>query len=128
MTFGTFDRFHPGHEYYLREAKKLGDTLITIVARDNTVERIKWKKPRDLEWDRMKNIIASGLSDKVVLGSVSDPYQVLLTHQPDILCFWYDQNSFNNKKLEEFLQEHNLTPEIVRLPAFNPEKWKSSLL
>ncbi|MEI6711388.1 MAG: adenylyltransferase/cytidyltransferase family protein [bacterium] len=41
MTFGTFDRFHPGHEYYLREAKKLGDTLITIVARDNTVERIK---------------------------------------------------------------------------------------
>ncbi len=41
MTFGTFDMFHPGHEYYLSEARKLGDTLITIVARDVTVTRIK---------------------------------------------------------------------------------------
>jgi len=41
MTFGTFDRFHPGHEYYLREAKKLGDSLLTVIARDVTVIKIK---------------------------------------------------------------------------------------
>lgn len=127
MTFGTFDRFHPGHEYYLTEAKKFWD-IITVVARSSTVECIKWRKPRDTEENRMKNIIASRLSDRVVLGSVSDPYQVLLDYQPDILCFWYDQNSFNNEKLVTFLQEHNLNPKIIRLPAFNPEKWKSSLL
>lgn len=23
MTFGTFDLFHPGHKYYLSEARKL---------------------------------------------------------------------------------------------------------
>jgi cytidyltransferase-like protein len=128
MTFGTFDRFHPGHEYYLWEAKKLWDTLITIIARDKTVEHIKWKKPRDTEENRMNNVIASGLSDTVVLGSLSDPYQVLLTYRPDILCFWYDQNSFNNEKLGAFLKEHSLTPQIVRLQSFNPDKWKSSLL
>jgi FAD synthetase len=41
MTFGTFDLLHPGHLHYLSEAKKLGDYLITIVARDATVERLK---------------------------------------------------------------------------------------
>lgn len=41
MTFGTFDVFHPGHLYYLREAKKLGNYLVTVVARDETVLNIK---------------------------------------------------------------------------------------
>jgi FAD synthetase len=41
MTFGTFDRLHPGHEYYLSEARKYGDCLITVVARDKTVVDIK---------------------------------------------------------------------------------------
>jgi cytidyltransferase-like protein len=128
MTFGTFDRFHPGHEYYLTEAKKLWDTLITVVARDNTVKAIKWKKPRDTEDARLKNIIDAWISDTVILGSNLDPYQVLLAYRPDILCFWYDQNSFNNEKLERFLEEHHLSPKIIRLPSFNPERWKSSLL
>ncbi len=128
MTFGTFDRFHPGHEYYLTEAKKFWDTLITVVARDSTVMSIKSKKPRDLERERLKNIIDSWLADTVVLWSDTHPYQVLLTYRPDILCFWYDQNSFNNEKLEIFLKENHLNPMIIRLPAFNPEKWKSSLL
>jgi FAD synthetase len=41
MTFGTFDVFHPGHRFYLTEARKLGGRLIVIVALDSTVEKIK---------------------------------------------------------------------------------------
>jgi len=41
MTFGTFDMFHPGHRYYLSEARKYGDILIVVVALDATVERLK---------------------------------------------------------------------------------------
>lgn len=41
LTFGTFDIFHPGHEYYLREAKKHGDKLVTVIARDQTVKNVK---------------------------------------------------------------------------------------
>jgi FAD synthetase len=41
MTFGTFDMFHPGHRYYLSEARKEGDVLVVIVARDITVEKLK---------------------------------------------------------------------------------------
>jgi cytidyltransferase-like protein len=32
---------HKGHKYYLKEAKKYGDILITIVARDSTIEKVK---------------------------------------------------------------------------------------
>ena len=41
LTFGTFDIFHPGHLHYLKEAKKHGNCLIVIIARDTTVQRIK---------------------------------------------------------------------------------------
>jgi glycerol-3-phosphate cytidylyltransferase-like family protein len=37
MCFGTFDIFHPGHAYYLSEAKKLGDTITIVIARDHRV-------------------------------------------------------------------------------------------
>lgn len=41
MAFGTFDLFHPGHQYYLSEASKSGDELIVVIARDLRVEHIK---------------------------------------------------------------------------------------
>ncbi len=128
MTFGTFDRFHPGHEYYLREAHKNWETLITVIARDSIVERMKWKPPRDTEDMRLRNVLASGLTEKAILWSLSDPYQIILTYKPDILCFGYDQNSFNGVALDDFLKEHHLAPEIIRISSFEPEKWKSSLL
>lgn len=128
MTFGTFDRFHPGHEYYLSEASNLGDYLITIVARDSTVEKVKGKKPREPEKVRLSKLIDSGSTDEAILGSETDHYVVILEKKPDILCFGYDQRSFNDEKLQTFLQKNNLSPQIVVLGAFEPEKWKSSLI
>ena len=43
MVFGTFDIFHKGHENFLKQAKKLGDCLTVVVARDETV--LKFKLP-----------------------------------------------------------------------------------
>lgn len=37
MCFGTFDIFHPGHEYYLGEAQKLADIMTIVIARDHRV-------------------------------------------------------------------------------------------
>ncbi len=37
MCFGTFDIFHPGHEFYLSEAEKLADTMTIVIARDHRV-------------------------------------------------------------------------------------------
>ena len=37
VATGTFDIIHPGHIRFLEEAKKLGDYLIVIVAREKNV-------------------------------------------------------------------------------------------
>lgn len=37
MCFGTFDIFHPGHEFYLGEAAKLADMMTVVIARDHRV-------------------------------------------------------------------------------------------
>ena len=42
---GTFDLVHAGHVSYLEQAKKYGDYLIVVVARDETVEEEKGTKP-----------------------------------------------------------------------------------
>jgi FAD synthetase len=128
MTFGTFDLFHPGHKYYLSEASNLGDYLITVVARDTTVEQVKGKKPRESEKIRLMKLQESWYTDEAILGSETDHYAVILEKKPDILCFGYDQQSFNDERLQYFLKKNNLYPEIIILPAFQPERWKSSKL
>lgn len=128
MTFGTFDLFHPGHVYYLSEAKKLWDYLITVIARDSTVSHLKWKKPRESEDIRIQKVWDFGLADEVILGSETNHYAAIWEKKPDVLCFWYDQRSFNNGDLEQYLHDNQLHPEIITLPAFEPEKWKSSKL
>lgn len=128
MTFGTFDSFHPGHEYYLRQARKYWDYIITVIARDATVMKVKGRLPKNNEIIRLQTVINAELSDETHLGSLIDPYKYIMQKKPDVLCFWYDQNSFNNENLYTFLRENHLDPKIIRLPAFQPEKWKSSLL
>lgn len=128
MTFGTFDIFHPGHEYYLSQARKLWDRLITVIARDSTVFKIKGKIPRENEETRLLNVQRSGIVSQAVFGSKESPFDIVAEYKPDILCFGYDQRSFNDERLEKFLTEHNLHPKIVIIPPFEPERWKSSKL
>ncbi|MEM3661293.1 MAG: adenylyltransferase/cytidyltransferase family protein, partial [Candidatus Micrarchaeaceae archaeon] len=41
MATGVFDIINPGHIYFLKEAKKLGDELVVVVARDSTAKKLK---------------------------------------------------------------------------------------
>ena len=126
MAFGTFDRFHPGHAYYLSEASKFWDVLVVVVARDETVEKVKWKAPRDQEDVRLFAVQGHQDVTQAVLGDLEDPYLRILEHTPDVLCFWYDQRSFNDERLEKFLADNDLDPEVYIIQSFEPEKYKSS--
>ena len=86
LTFGTFDIFHPGHEYYLREAKKHGDTLVTIIARDETVKNLKKYTPRNDEHSRKKTVEESGIPDKILLGELENYYNCIIDQQADVIC------------------------------------------
>jgi len=123
LTFGTFDRLHPWHEYYLREARTYGDYLVTIVARDSTVWRVKSKQPFYDEVTRLQHLQTTGRSDEVVLGHERWFDRCLDYYKPDVICLWYDQGDVSWK-----LKAESWKYQIVRIPSYMPEKWKSSLL
>lgn len=127
LTFGTFDIFHPWHEHYLREAKKHGDKLITVIARDQTVHNLKWYKARNNEHTRKQRVEESGIPDKVILWDLENYYACIQEQQADIICLWYDQRHLADG-LENFLKAHDLNIKIIRLDPFYPEKYKSSKL
>jgi cytidyltransferase-like protein len=129
IAFGTFDIFHPGHKSFLKQAKDLGKTLTVVVARDNNVKAFKGKAPRNNEKARKKAIKASGLADRVVLGSRTNNYfRTLRTYNIDTIALGYDQKP-SIYQLKRELKKHRLKSVIVRrLKPYRPEKFKSSLL
>ncbi len=127
MVFGTFDLLHDGHRSLFKQAKQHGNELIVIVARDQTVEEVKGRKPMLNEEERRALVGSEAAVDKALLGKVDDRYALIEKLQPDIICLGYDQDSFT-KRLEEKLAERGLSPKIVRLKPFRPDIYKSSKL
>ena len=146
MVFGTFDIFHPGHDNFLKQARKCGDYLIVVVARDETVLAVKGRRPLNDESFRIKKIRESGLADEVVPGRsldkkspLSNPplkegkgssrqYEIIKKFRPDVICLGYDQKFFVDG-LEDKLEEFGLGgTEIIRLKPFKTDIYKSSKL
>ncbi len=124
IAFGTFDGFHPGHRFYLDSAATYGD-LTVVVARDSTVRTVKGRPATQDENARLAALEEAGY--RAMLGSESDKYAVLSDVEPDVICLGYDQEAFT-EKLSEVCRARGLSAEIVRLPAFHPELYKSSIL
>jgi len=124
IVFGTFDLLHLGHEHMLREAKEYGDYLIVVIARDETIKKVKDRLPKYSENSRLNNLKFLNIADKVRLGYIEDKYKVLREEKPDIIALGYDQKVFVDK-LENNIDEGM---QIVRLAPYKPELYKSSKL
>lgn len=123
MCFGTFDIFHPGHEFYLSEAAKLADQMTIVIARDHRVFSGKWRDPVHDELLR-RDIVERAFPDAhVILGHESDIFAPIREFSPDLLAFGYDQK-VPESKINELFPDI----EIVRLGGYEVERWKSSLL
>jgi len=120
MAFGTFDCLHPGHLAYLEQARRQGDKLTVVVARDVNVARIKGKVPRQNENIRLAGVKELDIVDKALLGSEKDKLRVVEENQPDIVALGYDQ------QVDVKVLEKRFNGEVVRLRAYKPEKYKSS--
>ncbi len=127
LVFGTFDSLHPGHINFFEQAKKLGDYLVAVVARDVTVEKVKGRPPRRNENERLAAVIGSGKVDKALLGNLGDPYAIIKEVNPNIIALGYDQNSFS-RDLPAALKKENLKIKILRLKPYKPEIYKSSII
>ena len=123
MGFGTFDGIHAGHMSYLRQLKMLGYEIIVVVARDRNVKKIKGKKPRIDEKERLKAIEQTELVDKVLMGHTKNFYYWINKFQPDVIGLGYDQKANVDELKEQFPKM-----EIVRLKAYKPEKFKTSII
>ncbi len=124
IAFGTFDGFHPGHTFYLDSAAEYGD-LTVVIARDSTVLKIKGRPPLHDETSRQAAVQAAGY--ETILGSETDKYAVLDQIRPDVICLGYDQEAFVDN-LSEACRQRSLNTAIVRMNAFHPERYKSSIL
>ena len=127
MCAGTFDIIHPGHLYYLSEAKKYGDKLIVVVARDSTSETFKKKKPMHNEKERLESVRMLKIVDEAVLGKEGDIFNIIEEIMPNIICLGYDQN-VQKQQLEDELKKRNLKAEVIRIGSYMPHLYKSSKL
>jgi len=114
MASGTFDLLHMGHIYYLRESRKLGDSLTVVVACDETVRKLK-HEPVTPEKMRLNLIKELKMVDEAVLGKSGDRYKIVEEIKPDIIALGFDQIHDEKKILSE-LKIRNINAKIVRLP------------
>lgn len=127
LVTGTFDILHPGHLSLFRQAKKLGDFLIVVVARDSTVLKIKGRRPHHSQQLRIRCLKKVKLVDRVVLGRPGDKLKVIELQKPDVIGLGYDQRAFT-RGLRQQLKKRGLRVRVVRLKAFRPHLFKSSLI
>lgn len=127
MVFGTFDIIHIGHIFFLTQAKKRGDHLVVLIARDATVERVKGKRPFHTEQQRKKIMEHISLIDRVILGSRNDMYAQIRKVRPDVICLGYDQEVFVSD-LKQKLEAFSLKTKIVRLKPYQEKKYKTSII
>jgi len=93
LTGGVFDCLHYGHLLTLRAAKALGDLLVVVVARDETVERLKGRRPLQSVEERAEVVGELSLVD-VALEGAKDFRETIERVRPDVVVFGYDQKPF----------------------------------
>ena len=114
MATGVFDLLHPGHLYFLTEAKKLGDELIVVIARDQTARRLK-HEPYVPEQLRREMVEALKPVDRAVLGSTTDIYETVVREHPSIIALGYNQ-VWNEQEVERECARRGVPLKVVRIP------------
>jgi FAD synthetase len=101
LASGVFDLIHYGHIRFLEEAKNLGgpdSRLIVIVARDETVRKLKGRDPVIPENQRRAVIEALKVVDEALLGYENlDLDKVISQIKPDIIAVGHDQDTIKNQ-------------------------------
>ncbi len=87
FTNGCFDLMHIGHTRYLQAARDLGDALVVGVNSDASVRTLDKASDRPIvpEAQRAEILAALACVDFVVIFDESDPLQLIVAVQPDVL-------------------------------------------
>ena len=129
LATGVFDLLHYGHIRYLEEAKKTGGPdayLIVIVARDETVRKLKGIDPTIPEDQRRAVVEALNVVDEALLGyEEMDLIRVIEQVKPDVVVMGHDQKSIK-AQVEKVNKVLNASIEIGVIAQFGEDDLNSS--
>jgi glycerol-3-phosphate cytidylyltransferase-like family protein len=126
LTFWSFDVVHKWHHYYLNEAKKYWDKLITIIATDRNIEKTKHFTPKNNQENRLIDVQKLNISDEIIIGEEENKLKWLKTYKPEVICLWYDQ--WWEEIITKYIKKNNLNIKIIRIKSYQPKIYKSSIL
>ncbi len=112
LAGGVFDIIHPGHVFFLAEAKKLGDFLIVVVARDETARKNKIVVVPAKQ--RVRVVRALKPVDAAIVGRYEDIFKTLYDIKPDVVVLGYDQHHLA-EGIEKEAERGNLRIEVVKI-------------
>ena len=129
LASGVFDLLHYGHIRFLEEAKKKAgkdSRLVVIVARDETVHRLKGSDPVIPEDQRRAIVESLEVVDEALLGFEDlDLTRVIQQLKPDLIAVGHDQDYICDQliKIKKALE---MDFEIIRIERFGKEDLNSS--
>ena len=129
LASGVFDLLHYGHIRFLEEAKRQGgpdSRLLVIVARDETVRRLKGRAPIIPEDQRRALVEALKVVDEALRGyEEMDLEAVIEKIRPDIITVGYDQDEIA-RQTRRIGEEKGLKLRVVKIGRFGKEDLNSS--
>jgi cytidyltransferase-like protein len=127
MMGGAFEIIHPGHIRALTEAKTLGDTLVVVVATDESVERNKGRPPVTKQGSRVELVSSIRQVDLALPGNRGSIYDILLKIRPDVVALGYDQRH-NDDEIVQEAARRGLRISTARLGTHIPDVKTSKIL
>lgn len=112
LAGGVFSIIHPGHIFFLKKARSMGDHLTVILTHDRNV-----KKKRGFlvpAAERKKVLESIRHVDRVVIGDEADFFRPIKKARPDVIVIGYNQQ-FDTLWLRKTLKENGMKCQIVRL-------------
>lgn len=113
---GSFDGdIHPGHVFFLKQAKRYGDSIYAFVSTDAEIRKLKFRIPLYTQEERMRHVMQTGLVDKVIACELDHTLNIqkILALKPAVYVFGGDQIGDWADKLEHIFTMNNI--DVVRL-------------
>jgi cytidyltransferase-like protein len=127
MLGGAFEIIHPGHVHALTQARGLGNTLVVVVATDQSVERNKGRPPATGQALRVGLVSSLRQVDLAVPGNKGSIYDILVRIRPDVVALGYDQHH-NGEEIVREAAKRGVAISTARLGSPIPDVKTSKIL
>jgi pantetheine-phosphate adenylyltransferase len=117
---GTFDKFHRGHEKFLRVALKRSGKLLICITSDEyaAVTKVHPVEPYCVRWQRVRAFVdGSGYADRAELVRINDAHGPAAEDAGLEALFVTSENRCRGEEINEVRRKRGLRPlELIEIP------------